>query len=407
MSQINRRELIRYALVGAAAFAGGIVANRYGAILKEPRLGGQYKLGITEALVEMVDRKPVYHWAFEDLDQLKPMPQMPGPLIDAIEGNELEFSVTNSLPQAHGFRIPGVAGIVGNGLEIAPGETAHFSFSAPRAGSYLYFDHLNTPVNRVLGLHGPFVVMAKAGNTLYSSPTSAVQRLFNDLGKHERFPGHPWVEKHSRIWLINSIDPGMNARVEKGERLVAADFLDRFLPQYFTINGLSGAYATHDHSVVPEGRIGEPHLIRIMNAGLAHHSLHLHANHFYVVAKVDEGAENQMVQENVVLIDSVTVKPLERMDWLHPFVRPPDIPGDPKKPLRELLKEELNLRIGGVPQSPLHFPMHCHMEMSQTAAGGNYPQGLVTDWLCTGDVDGVDFPHSSPAEAGGPPAGHQ
>jgi hypothetical protein len=28
--------------------------------------------------------------------------------------------------------------------------------------------------------------------------------------------------------------------------------------------------------------------------------------------------------------------------------------------------------------------MHCHIEMSQTAAGGNYPQGLVTDWQMLG-----------------------
>jgi hypothetical protein len=28
--------------------------------------------------------------------------------------------------------------------------------------------------------------------------------------------------------------------------------------------------------------------------------------------------------------------------------------------------------------------MHCHCEMSQTAAGGNYPQGLVTHWQIEG-----------------------
>jgi len=27
-----------------------------------------------------------------------------------------------------------------------------------------------------------------------------------------------------------------------------------------------------------------------------------------------------------------------------------------------------------------HFPMHCHAEMSQTAAGGSYPFGMLTDW---------------------------
>jgi hypothetical protein len=26
------------------------------------------------------------------------------------------------------------------------------------------------------------------------------------------------------------------------------------------------------------------------------------------------------------------------------------------------------------------FPMHCHAEMSQTAGGGLYPGGMVSDW---------------------------
>ena len=30
-----------------------------------------------------------------------------------------------------------------------------------------------------------------------------------------------------------------------------------------------------------------------------------------------------------------------------------------------------------------HFPMHCHAEMSQTAAGGSYPFGMLTDWHLT------------------------
>jgi hypothetical protein len=36
------------------------------------------------------------------------------------------------------------------------------------------------------------------------------------------------------------------------------------------------------------------------------------------------------------------------------------------------------------------------MEMSQTAAGGNYPQGLVAHFEITGDLDGVDFPVPHP-----------
>ncbi len=162
--EISHREFIKYALLGMAAFAGGIVVNRYGPLSRAPRLEGKYSLGIAEALVEMVDRKPVYHWAFEDLEQLRPTPQMPGPLIDAIEDEELELSITNSLSEVHGFRIPGVPGEVGRGIEIGRGETREFSFLAPKGGSYLYFDHPNAPVNRILRLHGPMIILPGKGH---------------------------------------------------------------------------------------------------------------------------------------------------------------------------------------------------------------------------------------------------
>lgn len=406
MRPLTRRDFIRYALVGAAAFSGGFALDRYAPFLKSPRLGGRYHLAITEALVQMVDRSYVYHWVFEDLERLRPMPQLPGPLIDAFEGEELEFTISNNLPDVHGFRVPGVPGEVGAGLVISPGETKEFSFKAPGGGSYLYYDHLNEPVNRVMGLHGPMIILPKERNTPYSNLTLAVQQLFDDLGTTGHFPGEPWKHERTKIWLFSQIDPTFNEMVERSEPIDAQRIRTEFLPRYFVINGVSGAYASHDHSIVPSGFIGQPHVIRLMNAGLAHHSPHLHANHFYVLAKVDAQKERQVVQENVPALDSVTLVPLERMDWLHPFIRPPDIPGDPRKPLRELCRNELSMTIGGVAMSPMSWPMHCHLELSQTAAGGNYPQGAVTIWELLGDLDGVPFPHSDPTELGGPPEEH-
>ena len=37
---------------------------------------------------------------------------------------------------------------------------------------------------------------------------------------------------------------------------------------------------------------------------------------------------------------------------------------------------------------PLRYVMHCHCEMSQTASGGNYPQGMVTRWEIVGGLGG-------------------
>lgn len=396
---ISRREFIRYALLGVAGLAGGAAAGRYIPQLRMTEYGTQHRLAITEAMVEMVDTRPVYHWAFEDIDNLRSLPQMPGPLIQAIEGDEIRLLVTNSLQEVHGFCIPGVSGEVGTGVVIDPGETRTIEFEAPKGGSYMYFDQLNAPVNRVLGLHGPMIVLPKEGNTPYGNPTRAVQMLFDDLGTTEFFPGEPWVPERTRIWMFNSIDPAFNAMAQRGERIDATRFKEEFLPRYFTINGESGAYASHNHHTVPSGRIGQPHLIRLMNAGINADSPHIHGNHVYLIARTDL-AGNYRVEDNIRFIDTFTAEAGGRMDWLLPFRRPPDIPGDPAIPLRQLVRTELSLTLEGVGQSPLTYPMHGHNELSQTAAGGNYPQGMVTHWEITGDLDGVDFPPSNPEEKG-------
>lgn len=403
--EINRREFIRYAALGIVALGTGVAAGRYVPGLQMTRYGVRLKLGITEAMVEMVDHTWVYHWAFEDLSLLKPMPQLPGPLIEAYEGEEIELAITNGLQSPHGFRIPGVPGQAGAGVVIEPGETVILHFNAPEGGSYMYVDHLNWPVNRVLGLHGPMVVLPAKGNTPYSHPTPNVQRLFDDLGRAEHFPGEPWQPKRSRIWVFHSKDPKFNEMAERGEPIDAGQFVEEFTPRYFTINGLSGAFASHDHSTVPSGRIGQPHLIRIMDTGMNADSPHIHGNHVYVLAQRDVRGVLR-IRENVPLVDTFTDEVSQCMDWLLPFIRPPDIPGDEKKPLRDLIPDELSLTLGGVPQSPLEYPMHGHNEQSQSAAGGNYPQGMVTHWEITGDLDGVPFPHSIMEEKGGPPEAH-
>ncbi len=426
--KIDRRRFIRYAILGTAGAAAAGLGVKGMVDMLAPDKAAQgpsdkrtplkarpaasvpparttYRFAITEALVEMVDHTPVYHWAFEDLDDPRGMPRMPGPLISGITGNDINLSITNTLPDVHGFIIPGIAGTPGNGIQIEPGRTQTMSFPAPEAGSYMYFDPFNAPVNRVLGLHGPMVVLPASGNTPYSDPTPTVQKLFDDLGTAAHFPGEPWIPEHSRIWLFHSIDPRFNAMAERGEKIDATRFTDEFLPRYFTINGESGAYASHNHNTVPHGRIGQPHLIRIMNTGMNADSPHIHGNHVYLLAKrLPSGVLH--VQENVVLVDTFTDEVSQCMDWLLPFIRPPDIPGDENIPLRRLIPTELSLTLGGVGQSPLAYPMHGHNEQSQSAAGGNYPQGMVTGWEITGDVDGVDFPRSNPEEKGGPPEMH-
>lgn len=426
---ISRRQFLGYGMCGLAGIAVGswgvnsFPGTSFAQSFTAP-LG--ISLSFEEGLVEMVDKEPVYHWLFK-LSQFD-LPVFPGPVIFATEGEQIDITLSNNLDEEHAFEVLRVAGSFSG--PIAPGSSRTVSFVAPAPGTYLYLDPLNAPVNRVMGLHGAFIVLPRgvqensAVNTPYSRPTVNVQRLFNDLGSSAHFPGDPWIPLRpfslpandhlpaeierflfrTRIWLFTQVDPHLNERVRAlgaGAVFNAVQFQHDFLPRYFLINGRSGAFASHDQASALEGFIGEPFLVRQLNAGLATPSNHLHSNHYYVLAI------NNVVQENVIQPDSMSLTPVQTqagdsfftggstLDWLVPLTRPPDIPGNPDTPLRELIPEELSLVIGNVPQSPLRYPMHDHTEQSQTAAGGNYPQGDVTDLVFLGDVDKVPFPKST------------
>ena len=398
--KVTRRDFIRLGF-------GGLSAVVLGSNLKIP---GVFKgnevhaadftlnLTITDAMVEMadsapLDRREVYMWVFADLRGGSLEPHFPGPAIFAREGDRITINITNSLEEAHAFAI---AGTRISSSVMVPGGSTTLIFDAPRAGTYIYHDPLNAPVNRVLGLHGALVVLPAApGNNPYSNPTAQAQRLFNDLGNSALFPGNPWVEERTWIWNFHSTDPAWNTRAQNNQPINRLAFIRNFVPSYFTINGKSGFYSGHDNDISPFGRVGEPAVIRLINTGLAAHSPHLHANHFYVTAV------NGRVSDNIFYPDTFRLFPMDRVDWMVPFDRPHDIPpvsgirnpgSNPDKLLRLDAPEELALVLGGVPLSPLDYTMHCHAEPSQTASGGNYPFGAMVHITFTGDIDGVLFP---------------
>ncbi len=343
-----------------------------------------FSLTIAPANAEMIDGTMVYVLAyFRDAS-------VPHAELRVTEGQEITIQVTNSDSRIHGFAIPGIPAATIDSID--PGASATVVFTAPTGGSYLYVDPYKAPLNRVLGLHGAFIVEPVQGTTVAGSPTpfsrSALTpqaaSLFDALGGgHPRFPGNKWDPNDARrekLWLFTQIDPSFNARVAAGEQVDPATVVPSFLPRYFTINGLSGfdtAVHAGGHSsaaaerIMPSGKQGDPCLIRTMNAGLATHAVHIHGNHCMEVAESDDngvnGCETHCYERDVWLL-----KPLARIDVLLPFERPPDIPIGKWPPRQEPF--------------PMRFVMHCHCEMSQTAGGGNYPQGSVTHWEMTGAI---------------------
>lgn len=344
--------------------------------------GGVFDLTIEPVDSEMIDGQFVFSLLFFDRSAEG------RPILEVTEGDIITVNVSNLDSRPHGFSIPGIA--TATIAAIPPGGKGTVRFTAPRAGSFLYIDPTLAPLNRILGLYGAFIVKPKLGTTVAGSPTPfsrashtpAVAALFNAMGSHPRFPGNKWDPtdpERDKLWLFSQVDPLLAARVDAGETIPLASVVPSFVPRYFTINGLSGYDAALHHveantdwkkgaaRIMPHGRQGQPTIIRNMNAGLCTHSPHIHGNHVY---KLSDVAANGSVTLNSSCyeLDAWPMPPMSRQDLLLPFEKPGDAVIWPPK-------EE---------PFPMRYVMHCHTEMSQTASGGNYPQGLVTHWEMTG-----------------------
>lgn len=391
---MDRRDFIKIGLTGMTAVAFSDLINIPGIFNQSEAWASQVtlELSITDAMLETVDLNQTYIWAFADLTG----PKFPGPVIFAREGDSIRLRITNNLDEDHAVAVTDTR--ISSGI-IAPGQSVNLDFDAPPAGTYIYYDPLNAPVNRVMGLSGTLIVLPGSGGEIspYSGPPAQINRLFSDLGNTAEFPGDGWDSARTWIWHMHNIDPRFNAMALAGQTINRIQFTREFIPEYFFVSGKQGYFSASDPNISPNGRVGQPALIRAVNTGMSTHSLHWHFNHSFILSV------NNELQDNLFLVDTFTLPPLGRFDALMPFTRPPDIPpvavmkggSNPNRLVRLDAPEELGLVLAdGVPLSPFEYPMHCHTEQSQTMAGGNYPiGGLVVHLELHGDIDGVDFPH--------------
>jgi hypothetical protein len=296
---------------------------------------------ITDGTMIMPDGVAVYFQSFSDATGTL---TIPGSSIICQEGDTLSITVVNKLTKTHNFVIAGLkAGdppLASTG-NIASGATGKITYTIPtgKAGSYLFYDNV-TSYNRFLGLHGGLAIMpAGISNQLYSGSPTFKKQLF---------------------WVFNDIDPVLNSAVQANKTIPTT-----FTPRYFTINGQTslppGAVGngdpTKDAMANPKtmlyGSIGDRTLIRMLNAGMCSHAPHTHANHMEWLTN------NGVVRPSVWKKDIIYLRNnLGKNDAIYPFEAPPD----------------------SYPSSTSgHFPMHLHDEMSQTAGGGLYLFGAMTE----------------------------
>jgi FtsP/CotA-like multicopper oxidase with cupredoxin domain len=90
--------------------------------------------------------------------------QVPGPVIEAVQGVPLEIAFTNSLSEPtlihwHGLQIPAAMdGTQATQRPVAPGETFIYRFTPPDAGTFWYHPHQNETEQLEKGLYGALIV---------------------------------------------------------------------------------------------------------------------------------------------------------------------------------------------------------------------------------------------------------
>jgi FtsP/CotA-like multicopper oxidase with cupredoxin domain len=252
------------------------------------------------------------------------------------------------------------------------------TFDAPVPGTYVYHDPTNTPVERVLGLHGVMVVIDPQARWQLAPSNTEFERQW--------------------LWICQDVDPVWAARAAAGETIDPAATPPT--PRYFMLNDRSGFRSLGDSIDEDENRVrhedtlpsgypreidvramdredvppgvGTGQLIRMVNTGVVIHQMHFHGNHVWTVRRNGQDFPRREafvdVEGHPVLReweDVVELDPLDRKVVVLPFDRPPDTPQ----------------RTWEARDEDWVYPMHCHAEPSQTAAGGLYPGGLVGHWV--------------------------
>jgi FtsP/CotA-like multicopper oxidase with cupredoxin domain len=324
----------RFLQAGAAGVAGTL-AGMAGLLAWAPRAQAatvRQTFYITSGYITQPDGTDVY---FEGYSRLSNDLDVPGDSLIVQEGDTVEITLINTLVGDHSFTIDGM---VDSGV-ISSGQITTVTFTANTPGSYLYYDKLNAPYNRLVGLHGGFAVMpAGSADELYAGSPTFVQQY---------------------LWVMNDIDPAWNARIQQGRTPNTT-----FVPRYFTINGRNMRVPGHPEYSNPDidagyhsgtrlvGSIGDRALVRILNAGMATHSVHFHANH------VEWLAQNSAIRADIWKKDTLRLpNNMGGLDVIYPFEPPPD---------------------AWPPVTTGHYPMHLHDEMTQTAGGGLYQFGTAT-----------------------------
>ncbi len=171
---------------------------------------------------------------------------LPGPVLVVDQGDTVTITVHNGLTSALSLAVPAVTGMAPDTVGAAPGSAKGYTFTASRAGTYLYeAGHTPDGVRQAaMGLFGALVVRAPAVGTAPSAYGDAAS-VYDD----------------EAVLVLSEVDPAFNAAPSTFD-------LRSYSPKYRLINGK--AYPETDPVATD---VGHKVLLRYVDAGLQPHPM--------------------------------------------------------------------------------------------------------------------------------------
>ncbi len=258
----------------------------------------------------------VWAWKADDGD-----PSVPGPVLRASEGQELEITYHNSHERPHTFHVHALSKSwmddgtpTTTGMQVDPGEEQTYEIATDVPGTHLYHCHYQTQTHLDLGMYG----VIRVDPADYEPPDKEF------------------------FLTIKEWDTRLSAMTAGGD--VSYSHRDR-TPNAFTMNGRAAPYTLHPENgsplVVEEGDRVRVH---VTNTGYEAHPIHVHGHRFELVEK-DGGVIPPEARHKE---DVTNIAPAER------------------KTLEFTADADPGL-----------YPMHCH-KVNHVMNEDTYPGGMLT-----------------------------
>ncbi len=184
------------------------------------------------------------------------------------EGDTLRLNVHNTDSDIHHFQVKGMAYPA---TIIPANDSVIVEMVFPDAGSYIYYDPLNYPDNKSMGLAGMINVKDHSYSSFY--------------------------------WNIKDFQKSKSLNIDAGNVEVWNDYY----PNYFTINSKSNPAINADTDARVTGSVGDTIYIYMVNTGQSIHSMHYHGYHLEIMHSSHEPSHVGRIKDTFPLYPMETL----------------------------------------------------------------------------------------------------